>query len=229
MMQFELITTDDGSHTLYVSELNEVYHSKFGAVNESKHVFIMAGLMPVCKEKKSISILEIGFGTALNALMTFFETPARIMEIDYHTIEPNPLNSEILKQLNYPEFVKMKGATQIFNVLHESEWGTPVRIDDRFTLIKYKIKLEDARLSQGFYDLVYFDAFGPEVQPELWTVPIFEKIHSALKDKGILVTYSAKGSVRRNLESAGFSVERIPGPAGKREMIRAIKHETEKI
>jgi tRNA U34 5-methylaminomethyl-2-thiouridine-forming methyltransferase MnmC len=219
----EIIITEDGSNSLFSIELNESYHSKFGAIRESEHVFIDAGLK-MMTSKSSINILEIGFGTGLNAWLTLLESIERKIEIHYHTIEPFPIPVSIYSLLNFAEFIEAQIVKGLFTSLHESAWDAEAEINDFFKLNKQKLQLEDTTLINNFYDLVYYDAFSPEVQPELWTTCIFIKIFNAMKVNGIFVTYSAKGSVRRNLIEAGFEVERIPGPKGKREMIRAFKH-----
>jgi tRNA U34 5-methylaminomethyl-2-thiouridine-forming methyltransferase MnmC len=216
-----LILSEDGSHTLYVPELNEHYHSVHGAIQESLHVFINAGLR-ACSQKK-LNILEIGFGTGLNAFLTFIEADKQNFELNYITYEPFALQTETWQQLNYPQLFNNPRDSEIFTLLHEAVWGIPVALGDNFVLHKRDEKIEDAILPEHFFNLIYFDAFAPAVQPELWTYQIFKKIFEATASDGILVTYSAMGEVRRNLIKAGFIVERIPGPPGKREMLRAIK------
>jgi tRNA U34 5-methylaminomethyl-2-thiouridine-forming methyltransferase MnmC len=225
MKQPEIILTEDGSHSLYSGYFNEDYHSKYGAINESKHVFIHSGFSRM-DFKREINILEIGFGTGLNALLTLLESVEKKTKIQYHTIEAYPINAEISAHLNYAEILKNRLADIYFSRLHDAAWDNPVVINEFFTIKKLNEKLEDIVLPYDYYDLVYFDAFSPEVQPELWTIEIFKKISSAMKSKGVLVTYSAKGEVRRNLNSAGFLTERLKGPKGKREMIRAVKIST---
>jgi tRNA U34 5-methylaminomethyl-2-thiouridine-forming methyltransferase MnmC len=221
-MNPELIITADGSHTLYVPRLNEHYHSTFGALSESKHIFIEAGLKQIPPGKRNVKILEIGFGTGLNALLSSVETDKSGIIIHYRSLEPFPLNPAITRQLNYPEL--LGGITGLLlKKLHDADWNREIKITDSFILNKVQSGLEKVELENNWFDLVFFDAFGPEVQPELWTERIFRKIFKSVKKEGLLVTYSVKGSVRRALKNAGFSVEKIPGPAGKREITRAIK------
>ena len=218
----EIIYTEDGSSSLFSVELNEAYHSKYGAINESRHVFIDAGFNSLTI-KSSINILEIGFGTALNAWLTLLECTEKRSHIYYHALEPFPLSSSIYSQLNYAEIITDQQPKNLFLSLHETAWNSNIKLNEFFNLKKQNQKLEETTLHNDFYDLVYYDAFSPAVQPELWIAAIFEKINKAMRINGIFVTYSAKGSVRRNLKEAGFEVERLPGPRGKREMIRAVK------
>ncbi len=220
-MKTDLVVSADGSHTLFVPGLNEHYHSVHGAVQESMHVFINAGLR-VC-ERSQINILEIGFGTGLNALLTFLETESTGKTVNYFSFEPFPLLPEVWKKLNYPGILSKPGLAEVFTKMHQSPWGREVALSERFNLLKYNERVEEAFLSSNFFHLVFFDAFAPAVQPELWAYAVFKKLFDACAKDAILVTYSATGQVRRNLESAGFEVERIPGPPGKREMLRARK------
>jgi len=171
----------------------------------------------------AMNILEIGFGTGLNALLTILECTNRKIRTKYHALEPFPLSNSVYQKLNYPHFIKDVNAERIFFSIHESDWDSCVIINEYFTLKKQLIKLQEAILRDEFYNLIYYDAFSPEVQPELWTTDCFDKIYKAMVQNGVLVTYSAKGAVRRNLQAVGFKVERLAGPKGKREMIRSIK------
>jgi len=217
MKLIKLILTKDGSKTLFLPELNETYHSKFGAITESKHVFIKSGYQFL--KQFEIKILEIGFGTGLNAVLTYLEHLKDGRKIYYESLEKYPLSNEIIKQLNY---FSDKKTEDIFKKIHQADWQKPYKINNKFTLFKNKFDLTDYQSDMRF-DLIYFDAFAPNKQPEMWTENIFQKMFNLLNSGGILVTYSAKGSVRRTMQSAGFIVERIPGPPGKREMLRAIK------
>lgn len=222
-MKTEIIKTGDGSLTLYVPELDEHYHSTFGAVQESLHVFILSGLNVLAgAEKKTINILEIGFGTGLNALLTYFEK-ASGCSVNYCSIEAFPLKNEIIKKLNYTDFIKNESSEVIFSKIHNAPWNERIQISEEFFLLKIHGKIQQLELAENEYELVYFDAFGPDVQPEMWSKDIFEKIGKATRSGGILITYSAKGIVRRNLIAAGFETEKIPGPPGKREITKAIK------
>ena len=221
-MKREIITTADGSTTIQLPEWNEQYHSKHGAIIEAKHVFIESGLNHWVGQHPNtpISILEIGFGTGLNAFLNLIEASNKNLTVTYTGIEAYPIQSSEIKQLNYAEM--LKASKEDFMRLHEVEWERSSKIHSNFKLIKRKMFFSeiDDKLTQ---DLIYFDAFGPRVQPELWTEEVFKKMFLVLKPKGILVTYSAKGSVRRAMQTVGFTVERLSGPPGKREMLRGTK------
>ncbi len=221
-MKRELLKTADGSTTIHLPEINEQYHSKHGAIQESKHVFIKKGLDKVSEFEKNISILEIGFGTGLNALLTYFEAKTNALVINYTTVEAFPVVDSEWKALNYGALVDGKKGQEVFYNLHEVPWEEKNKISDFFDITKQEKKFENITDSNK-YDLVYFDAFGARVQPELWTETIFEIMYQAMKTNGVLVTYSAKGSARRAMQAVGFTVERLEGPPGKREMLRAIK------
>lgn len=221
-MKPELIKTADGSHSLFLKDLDEHYHSVHGAIQESKHVFLQAGLSQF-NDKKSISILEIGFGTGLNALLTFIENKNSNRVIDYTTLEAYPLEMEVVKELNYVQELNASDYHSIYLQMHESEWETKISIRPNFNFTKIKNTLQEVSFLQQ-YDLIYFDAFGPRVQPELWTEEVFTKIYNATAAGGMLVTYCAKGEVKRTLKKVGFVLETLPGPPGKREMIRVTKH-----
>jgi tRNA U34 5-methylaminomethyl-2-thiouridine-forming methyltransferase MnmC len=223
-MNPELIITGDGSHTLYVPGLNEHYHSTFGAINESRHVFIEAGFVRTSGSFQELNVLEIGFGTGLNGLLTWMEAEKIPKKVSYIALEPYPLSQDVWSALNYPDCFCTFSYRKIYNRLHEADWERYEQISPFFSILKIRSRLEDYHPEPGNFHLVYFDAFGPDVQPELWTGENFRKIYLSLKKGGILVTYSAKGSVRRALKSAGFQVEKIPGPPGKREITRAFKY-----
>jgi tRNA U34 5-methylaminomethyl-2-thiouridine-forming methyltransferase MnmC len=218
-----LETTADGSHTLFVPELNEHYHSINGAVQESEQVFIHNGLHHLPNCLKEFNILEVGFGTGLNALKTVLEAKKLRKKMNYIAIEPEPLEQGILETLNYASVIGGTEATGYYKKLHEASWTFPTFLSDYFILSKIQARLEDITLRDEQFHLVYFDAFGPDVQPELWNEHVFAQLFKCMKPDGILVTYSCKGTVKRALKSAGFSIEKLPGPAGKREVLRAIK------
>ena len=218
-----LVITEDGSHSLFIPEWNEHYHSIHGAINESMHIFINAGFKEVTQQLNEINILEVGFGTGLNALLTFIENKKLFKKIEYTAIEACPLEENIFKNLNYYKFIHDKNASLVLHLMHQVKWGKSFLFSEDFLFTKIKSKLENLNLEQEKYDLVYFDAFAPQVQPELCTKEIFEKIYSSMRKSALLLTYSAKGEVKRNLKSAGFTVEGIPGPKGKREITRARK------
>ena len=208
---------------MFVPALNEHYHSTNGALQESELVFIQHGLhyVPACI--KEINLLEVGFGTGLNALLTVLEAKKQRRKINYVAIEPEPLPGEILEKLNFPSVIGSTEAEGYFKKLHESNWLYPAFLSDYFILSKLKARLQDIALRDEQFHLVFFDAFGPDVQPELWTEEIFAQLFKCLKPDGILVTYSCKGTVKRALKAAGFTIEKLPGPAGKREVLRAMK------
>ncbi len=223
MKKIILETTADGSHTLFVPELNEHYHSTNGALQESKLVFIQNGLLHVPACVKEINVLEVGFGTGLIALLTVLEAKKERRKINYVAIEPEPVNPQFISQLNYANVIGGTEATGYFKKLHEAGWVYPSFLSDYFIINKIQARLEDVSLRDSQFNLVYFDAFGPEVQPELWSDEIFTQLYNCMKPDGILVTYSCKGTVKRALKVAGFTVEKLPGPAGKREVLRAMK------
>ena len=215
--------TADGSYTLFVPELNEHYHSINGAIQESEQVFIHNGLHHVPACLKETNLLEIGFGTGLNALLTVLEAKKQRRKINYVAVEPEPLDQEFIEILNYATIIDTTEAAGYFKKLHEAGWVYPAFLSDYFILNKIQARLEDISLRDDQFHLVYFDAFGPDVQPELWTEQIFAQLYKCLKPDGILVTYSCKGTVKRSLKAAGFEIEKLPGPAGKREVLRAMK------
>jgi len=214
----ELILTEDGSHTLYNPELHEHYHSTHGAVQEGQHVFIAAGFAQRNLTQTSIRILEVGFGTGLNALLTLAEARKSGISVQYHALEPFPLPSGVISTLNYPELSGLPAYRSDFERFHSQEEGM-IALGNGFNLFRYKQGVHDF-IADGLFDLVYFDAFAPDVQPEMWTEAVFQKIASCMKAGGILVTYCAKGQVKRNMKAAGLVIERLPGPPGKREMTR---------
>ncbi len=217
----EIKITADGSHTLFVEALNETYHSIHGAIQESNHVFIEGGLNYCAKIE--INILEIGFGTGLNAFLTLLEAQKHNIQVNYTSLEVFPLEPDIIQQLNYTEELKTtKEEADLFHLLHQVEWEGCQGITKQFNLTKIKVELANFYPSQQF-DVIYFDAFGPDVQPEMWTTKIFEQMYHALFVGGILVTYCAKGIVKRSLKEVGFTVKNLLGPPGKREMTRAKK------
>ena len=225
-MKRSIITTADGSKTIQIEEWNEQYHSIHGAIQEANHVFIKHGLLFTIEnlvlQNSNLSILEIGFGTGLNAFLTLLKGEELNQNIHYTGIEAYPVKSEELQQLNYVELLSAESRRVAFESLHQSSWEIVQTVTPHFQLIKLRKQFQDIH-DENVFDLIYFDAFGPRVQPELWTEHIFKIMYKALKPNGILVTYSAKGSVRRAMQSVGFLVEKLPGPPGKREMLRARK------
>ena len=218
-MKSELILTQDGSHTLFVPEIDECYHSTFGAMGESMLIFIQSGFNSC--EKDNISVLEVGFGTGLNAFLTLLEDENRQKEVFYTAFELFPLAVEKAEQLNYPEMFS-PDKRFFFEKLHTSAWGEEVPLTPFFKLLKINADFIVSSLP-SVYDLIYFDAFSPEKQPEMWTQEIFQKIFDHCNENAILTTYCVKGNIRRSLQKTGFIVEKLPGPPGKREFLRAVK------
>ena len=218
-MTHELIKTSDGSTSLYIPQLDETYHSVHGALQETQHVFIKNGLQLF--DHQSISILEIGFGTGLNALVTYKEHKVLQLNIHYETVEAYPISWEEASQMNFSE-VLSPTLSPIFEQMHCCPWDETVALSPIFSFKKRLQRFETINDVDSF-DLIYFDAFGAQVQPELWQEAIFQQMYTALKRGGYLVTYAAKGSVRRAMQACGFIVERLPGPPMKREMLRAHK------
>jgi len=216
----ELKITSDGSHTIFLKELNETYHSSHGAIQEAKHIFIEAGLKHK-QQLSEINILEVGFGTGLNTILTLIEEQKA--PLIYTTIEKFPLNISIIKKLNYSTQLNLTATQEkLFLKLHTCTFKKNYYLTPTFHFFKINVDLVNYQPSTKF-DIVYFDAFSPEKQPELWQQCIFDKIYASMNRNGILVTYCAKGIVKRALITSGFSVEKLPGPPGKREIIRAIK------
>jgi tRNA U34 5-methylaminomethyl-2-thiouridine-forming methyltransferase MnmC len=252
-MDLEIIKTLDGSHTFLHKGVNQHYHSTFGAIQESRHIFIESGLKAVFANpgKSSngyqtapkvvessafgkltsyirdspfaVHILEIGFGTGLNALLTLIEAEKSGIRVLYTSLEAFPLEGDYWKLLNYPHSIESDDYSEIFTTLHLANWNEPLNISPCFTLHKIHTTLEAFLPLSGIFNLVYFDAFGPDAQPELWEEQIFGKIHKGMSAGGILMTYSVKGIVVRAMRSAGFKTEKLPGPPGKRHILRAIK------
>lgn len=216
----EIEQTHDGSRTLYVPELDEHYHSVKGALTESQHIFIQMGLE--ASTAPTPRVLEIGFGTGLNAFLTLLAAERMQRPVHYTSIELHPLPEELVRQLDYPALMAPE-RTEDFYALHRAPWNSEVTLTPLFTL--YKIEGDFTHYTfEEEYDVVYFDAFAPEKQPEMWAQPLFDSLYTLLHPQGLLTTYCAKGVVRRMLQAAGFEVERLPGPPnGKREILRATK------
>lgn len=222
-MKRKIITTADGSKTIHIEDWNEQYHSKHGAIQEAQHVFIKEGLQHYSANNKSTSvdILEIGFGTGLNAFLTLLEADNIKSKINYVGVEAYPVSMDDINQLNYVELISAENET-VFNKLHTVSWEKEHEISSKFKLQKRQQFFSEIKDNNAF-DLIYFDAFGARVQPELWSKSIFETMYKALKPNGVLVTYAAIGEVKRNMKALGFMVERLKGPPGKRHMLRATK------
>lgn len=219
-MKRNIIQTRDGSTTIHIEEWDECYHSRFGAIQEAQHVFIKKGLSLF--ENKSVSVLEIGFGTGLNAFITFLEYPKFNQTIHYVGVEAYPISIKEAASMNYVAELNVENQRAVFEKLHQCNWEDATILSADFVFTKRKQFFADIDDIEKF-DLIYFDAFGYDVQPELWTVTIFEKMYKALKTNGVLVTYAARGVIKRNMTEAGFTVEKQEGAPGKREMFRARK------
>ncbi len=233
MQKTSILLTEDGSHTLESQDFGVTYHSKYGAIQEAQTVFIAAALTPILARQNQINVLEIGLGTGLNALMTFLEVAALQkaqelsekpnIQLNYTAFEAFPPDAATLETLNFPDlFQDTTAAKAFFKAIHRADWQQKTMIAPFISFTKYLDKFENIDIENSF-DAIYFDAFAPNSQPELWTIEIFEKMYRALHFEGVLTTYCAKGAVKRNLKAAGFSLESLPGPKGKREMTRAWK------
>lgn len=221
-MMREIQVTRDGSHTLQLADSEVTYHSKYGAIQESEHVYIGAGLQPFMGSTEPIRIFEMGFGTGLNAFLSYLEAIEHKVKIEYEAVEAFPLVKEEYKHLNYAQVMGKKERAEAFQLLHQTPWHRTIRMGSWFCLVKHNISLLEFQTRKQFH-VIFFDAFAPSAQPELWTADVFEKMFNMLYAGGVLSTYCSKGEVRRNLEAVGFLIEKLPGPYGKREIIRAHK------
>ncbi|MEM6299372.1 MAG: tRNA (5-methylaminomethyl-2-thiouridine)(34)-methyltransferase MnmD [Bacteroidota bacterium] len=220
------IETGDGSHSLVWPHMDEAYHSRHGAVQESRHVFLKEGIdhwRKLHPDKKSFRIFEVGFGTGLNALLCLeYVQQNPEVTLFYHSIEAYPIDLEIAQKINYPEFVAEEARSH-FTKLHEAAWDEEVEPIKGFQMQKEQIKLEDWNIPETGFDVIFYDAFAPSKQGELWEFPMIEKSVLAMREGGVWVSYCATGQLRRDLKSAGLTIEKIPGPPGKREMTRGTK------
>jgi tRNA U34 5-methylaminomethyl-2-thiouridine-forming methyltransferase MnmC len=221
-MQIDFITSKDGSHTLFLPHLNETYHSLHGAVKESEYVYVDKGLAVLAEKKDEITVFEIGFGTGLNALLTLIFSLDKSIKINYHTLEPFPLSKEIFTRLNYIELLQKENLREDFYKMHESEGGEIVQVNENFNFCRYRSTLENYTSLNVSPDLIYYDAFAPSKQPEIWSLDNLKKIKSMIIEEGILVTYCASGQFKRDLKEAGFRVEVLQGPPGKNQMTRGL-------
>jgi tRNA U34 5-methylaminomethyl-2-thiouridine-forming methyltransferase MnmC len=217
-----LVTTGDGSQTFFSEQYGVTYHSRFGAITESAHVFIAAGLRYKAAVQREIRVLETGFGTGLNAFMTWLEAERRNLRVRYLGLEMQPMDEATVGALGYAAMLGAAERGADFEALHRCAWGKSHPFSEHFVFQKEKIPIEQFQGDAAF-DLVYFDAFAPQAQPELWTAEVFAHMYAALDAEGVLVTYCAQGAFKRTLKSVGFKVERLAGPPGKREMTRAYK------
>lgn len=220
-MKSILIETEDGSHTLFLPELNEHYHSTHGAIQESQYIFIQNGFQT--RSQSPLNILEIGFGTGLNAWLTCQEASNNKQKVQYFTTELYPLNIEIIKKLNYTLLLSDYDQNT-FQLIHEAAWGKKVQINEYFSIEKQQIDVTQYSYpSDKYFDLVYDDAFAPDKQPEMWSAPVLQRIVERMNSGAVFITYCAKGSIRRLLSSLGLTMERLPGPPGKKEILRGQK------
>jgi tRNA U34 5-methylaminomethyl-2-thiouridine-forming methyltransferase MnmC len=222
-MSDSIVVTQDGSKTIINEGTLEHYHSVFGAVQESRHIFIDSGLKLILQSKNHINILEVGLGTGLNALLTLIEARSNVLEnvtINYFGIEPYPIDESLLMQLDYCNYLKVPELMSSFIIMHKSAEKAKIQLASNFNYYKYTTPLERFNTDQNF-DLVYFDAFSPANEPNLWTEAIFSKLHTMMNKGAILVTYCSKGAVRRTMQICNYSTERLPGPPGKHEILRA--------
>lgn len=222
LQDVEIRQSKDGSPTLINNIFNEPYHSVRGALNESLHVFIQAGLIPTYLQNKKAKVLEIGFGTGLNALLSIEHALNNQYPLLYHTLEPYPIDWEVIQKIALPEKINKPALHNIFTQIHQAKKDTAIKVAPNITLYKWQRKLEEFTANETF-QLIYFDAFSPKTQPELWHITMLQKCFSLLGEGGVFVTYCAKGQVKRDLKTIGFQVETLQGANGKREMIRATK------
>ena len=222
-MEIQVIESEDGSSTLFLPSLDETYHSTHGAIQESNHVFIQNGLS-FFEKGREISVLEVGFGTGLNAFLTLQWAIGTGAKIQYDTLEPFPLLPSVVDKLNYPSFIVFPESEACWKTLHTCEWNQQIAVHDNFKIRKREEKLLDVKLD-SFYDIVYYDAFAPSKQVEMWSLESIKVVCDALKNGGFLVTYCSSGQFKRNLRGLGFTIEVLEGPPGKREMVKAVKNE----
>lgn len=222
-MEFQkLLLSQDGSHTIYSEKYDAHYHSIYGAIDESIHVFISAGLYHKWRQgDRSVTIFEMGFGTGLNAYLSYLEGIKLGMDIHYITVESDPVSSQDAEKLNYHKLVG-KDNNDVFLRMHSAEWNKEVAISKNFFLAKHNVNVQELSI-HPVVDIIYYDAFAPTCQPELWEVPLHQKLYNSLKLKGIIVTYCAQGQFKRNLKSVGYKLELLNGPHKKREMVRGLK------
>lgn len=229
MSDIKVIETRDGSSSLLIPEMNETYHSTHGAITESEYVFLKMGLdhiREIQPDNKEINILEIGFGTGLNAWLTAWAVENIDVKINFTSIEKFPLEQALVDQLNYKDQKQSERAKEIFNDVHCASWEQPVEISDQFNLTKVKTDLFEFSPQTESFDLIYFDAFAPSKQPEMWSQEVLKKMFDILKTDGVFVTYCAQGQFKRDLKAVGFDTEELDGPPGKKEMTRGTKPST---
>jgi tRNA U34 5-methylaminomethyl-2-thiouridine-forming methyltransferase MnmC len=224
MSELKIIVTEDGSHSLYNADLNETYHSFHGAVQESKHVFIKEGLdyLKLNQNLAQINVLEVGFGTGLNALLALEWAHENQVEVNFTTLEPFPLKAELYEQLNYSQFILGENVQEKFIALHRAPWEVTDRQGALFSIFKTEQTLQDFK-SENKFNVIFFDAFAPSKQSEMWELSVLSRAVGNLVSRGVLVTYCAQGQLKRDLKSLELEVQTLPGPPGKKEMVRAVK------
>lgn len=220
-MKRKVITTSDGSTSIEIEEWGETYHSIHGAIQEARHVYIERGFEKI--ELPLVKVLEMGFGTGLNAFLTLVEARSQNKEVEYHSIEAFPVTKEESDVLDFSALYDQQEDELLFKQIHLCSWNTLNPITPNFTLHKIHATFEEAIVNQDFFDVVYFDVFGYQFQPDLWSVEIFKKVYDALKSEGVLVTYACRGPIKRAMREVGFVTEKVAGPPGKREMLVAYK------
>ncbi|MFK8039025.1 MAG: tRNA (5-methylaminomethyl-2-thiouridine)(34)-methyltransferase MnmD [Crocinitomicaceae bacterium] len=220
-MKRTVIDTEDNSKTLLINNTDITYHSRHGALTESNHIFIKHGLNSL-RSSQEIKVFEMGFGTGLNVILSYDFATINNINIDYHSIEKFPLTNHEVKSFDITTFLK-KSLHSIFQKIHEAQWDKTCNLNANFKLKKIKNDIKIIEIESNQYDIIFFDAFGPKFQPELWQLPVLKKMHDSLKQDGTIITYCAQGQFKRNLKIAGFKVENLPGPPGKREITRGIK------
>ncbi|MBB1140444.1 tRNA (5-methylaminomethyl-2-thiouridine)(34)-methyltransferase MnmD [Myroides sp. WP-1] len=222
-MKRKIIVTSDGSHSLEMEEWGETYHSIHGAIQESNHVYIEQGLMKFIHQEE-IHILEFGLGTGLNAFLTMAVLVPKEKALVYHSIEAFPLNQEEYQVLDFPSLLpEFEEGKTLFATLHQADWNREVQLHKQVVIQKLQSKFEEVTVETNYFDIVYFDVFGYQFQPHLWSEEIFKKAYDSLKKGGVLVTYACRSAIKRNLKAVGFTLEIVPGPPGKREMTLAFK------
>ena len=221
----KIIRTDDGSHTIYLEKLDETYHSRYGALQESNHVYIKNGFRYVIGDllDRPVRIFELGLGTGLNAVLTLLESRKLRIPVEYTSIEPNPVSYDIIELLDYPKLLNHPSGKDNLHKIHNDDWGEFSILHSHFRFRKIMTTIQDLGSDIEGFDLVYFDAFAPGKQPEMWHIDILEKVYNLMNDRAVFVTYCAKGKVKRDLRDIGLSVQTLQGPPGKKEMIRALK------
>ena len=222
-MQRKIINTKDNSKTLLIPEMNETYHSTNGAIAESKHIYINYGLNHFINTTETIHILEMGFGTGLNAILTLDYASSHKKKVDYFTVEKYPVTLSEIIELDYPTTLNLPDLKSDFLALHELDFNKQLQINPFFSFLKHHTDLKTIDLIKNKFQVIYFDAFAPQHQPDLWTLEILQKMYDCLAPNGILITYCAQGQFKRNLKTVGFEIVSLPGPVGKREITKAIK------